>query len=226
MNDGKSQVEGSNMTARQTFLNLPEDKRCRIIEVAMREFAAWGYEGASINRMIERLQIAKGSMFQYFGDKHGLFTYVFDLAMSMVKDYLREVRDATTAEDLFVRLNQTLAAGIAFVTNHPRIYALYLRIQSDQTIPLRDEILSALRRYSHSYLRSLLKAARDRGELRADLDLDQAAFLLDAMMDRFLQSLSMEHFDAGIGLYKLDRAQATRWARQLVAVVKDGMAAT
>lgn len=212
------------MTARQTFLNLPETKRERITEMAIREFAARGYEGASINRMIERLQIAKGSIFQYFGDKRGLFTYVFDLAMDMVKDYLRDVRDSTTEADLFARLNQTLTAGIAFVNDHPRIYALYLRLQSDQTIPLRDDILSSLRRYSHAYLRSLLKAARDRGELQADLDLDQAAFLLDAMMDRFLQSLSMEHFDAGIGLYGLDRRQATGWARQLVAIVKNGMA--
>lgn len=212
------------MTARQTFLNLPEDKRNRITEAAIREFAAQGYAGASINRMIDRLQIAKGSIFQYFGDKRGLFTHVFNLAMDMVKDYLRDVRDATMDADIFTRLNRTLAAGIAFVNDHPRIFALYLRIQSDQTIPLRDDILSALRRYSHTYLRSLLKDARDRGELRSDLDLDQAAFLWDATMDRFLQSLSMEHFDAGIGLYELDRHEATRWARQLVTVVIDGMA--
>jgi len=211
------------MTAKQTFFNLPEDKRSRITEVAIREFAARGYAGASINRMIDRLQIAKGSIFQYFGDKRGLFNYVFALAMDRVKDYLRDVRDATTAEDIFTRLSRTLAAGIAFINYHPRIYALYLRIQSDQTIPLRDDILSALRRSSHTYLRSLLKDARDRGELRSDLDLDQAAFLLDAMMDRFLQSLSMEHFDAGIGLFGLDREQANLWAHQLVAIVKDGM---
>lgn len=212
------------MTAKQTFFNLPEDKRNRITAVATREFAERGYEGASINRMIERLQIAKGSIFQYFGDKSGLFTYVFDLSMSRVKNYLRDVRDSTATEDIFVRLTQTLSAGIAFVNDHPRIYALYLRIQSDRTIPFRDDILLSLRRYSHSYLHSLLKDARDRGELRADLDLDQAAFLLDAMMDRFLQSLSMEHFDAGIGLYGVDRHQAADWARQLVTMVKNGMA--
>ena len=43
-------------------------------------------------------------------------------------------------------------------------------------------------------------------------------------MDRFLQSLSMKHFDAGLGLYRRDRVQAANWARELVAVVVDGMA--
>ena len=212
------------MTAKQTFLNLPEDKRSRITEVAINEFAARGYAGASINRMIERLKIAKGSIFQYFGDKSGLFAYVFDVAMEMVKDYLRDVRDSTADEDIFARLNRTLAAGIAFVNAYPRIYALYLRIQFDQTTPFRDDILSSLRRYSLAYLRSLLQDARDRGELQDGLDIDQAAFLLDAVMDRFLQSLSMEHFDAGLGLYRLERDKAEKWARALVAVIRNGIA--
>ncbi|MCP3952995.1 MAG: TetR family transcriptional regulator [Desulfobacterales bacterium] len=212
------------MTARQTFLNLPETKRRRITEVAVNEFATRGYAGASINRMVDRLQIAKGSVFQYFGDKRGLFTYVFNGAMTMVKDYLRDVRDTTVEEDIFARLDRTMAAGIAFINDHPRVYALYLRIQFDQTTPYRDDILSSLRKYSLAYLRSLLQEARDNGEIRTDLDLDQAAFLLDAVMDRFLQSLSMEHFDAGLGLYQLDRGQAEKWARELVAVTRNGIA--
>lgn len=212
------------MTARQTFLNLPEAKRRRITDVAVEEFAAQGYAGASINRMIDRLQIAKGSIFQYFGDKSGLFMYVFNVAMSMVKDYLRDVRDATRDEDIFARLNRILDAGVAFVYAHPVIYALYLKIQFDQTTPFRDEILGSLRTHSHTYLRSLLEVARDNGELRPALNLDQTAFLLDAVMDRFLQSLSMEHFDAGLGLYRMEREQAGQWARELVAVVRNGIA--
>lgn len=144
--------------------------------------------------------------------------------MTMVKGYLRDVRDTSAQEDLFARLDRTLAAGIAFVNAHPQIYALYLRIQFDQTTPFRDEILSSLRQYSFSYLRSLLQDARDKGELRPNLNLDQTAFLLDAVMDRFLQSLSMQHFDAGLGLYQLDREQAEEWACKLMAIIRNGIA--
>ena len=151
------------MTAKQTFLNLPEEKRRRITDVAVKEFSSKGYEGASINSMIDRLQIAKGSIFQYFGDKSGLFMYVFGVAMDMVKSYLRDVRDSSADEDIFKRLNRTMAAGIEFVNDHPRIYSLYLRIQFDQTTPFRDEILSSLRKHSLNYLRSLLQDAREHG---------------------------------------------------------------
>ena len=209
------------MIAKQTFLNLPEEKRRRITDVAVKEFSAKGYEGASINCMVNRLQIAKGSIFQYFGDKSGLFMYVFGVAMERVKNYLRDVRDSSVDEDIFARLNRTMAAGIEFVKDHPRIYSLYLRIQFDQTTPFRDEILSSLRKHSLNYLRSLLQDAGERGELRGDIDLDRMAFILDAVMDRFLQSLSMEHFDAGLGLYQLDRGAAGKWSQELVEIVRN-----
>lgn len=45
--------------------------------------------------MVNSLQIAKGSIFQYFGDKSGLFMYVFGVAMERVKNYLRDVRDSS-----------------------------------------------------------------------------------------------------------------------------------
>ncbi len=212
------------MTAKQTFMNLPEAKRRLITDVAVNEFSSKGYDGASINCMVNSLKIAKGSIFQYFGDKSGLFMYVFGVAMEMVKNYLRDVRDSSVGEDLFSRLDRTMAAGIKFVKEHPRIYALYLRIQFDQSTPFRDEILSALKQYSFTYLRSLLHDAREHGELREDADLDQMAFLLDAVMDRFLQSLSMEHFDAGLGLFQFDRGQAEKWSRELIEIIRNGIA--
>ena len=212
------------MTTRQTFLNLPEEKRRRITDVAIEEFSARGYEGASINRMINSLRIAKGSVFQYFGDKSGLFMYVYGVAMERVKSHLRDVRDSSVDEDLFARLNRTMAAGIEFVKDHPRIYSLYLRIQYDRTTPFRDEIISSLRRYSFNYLRSLLQDSRKHGELREDIDLDRMAFLIDAVMDRFLQSLSMEHFDAGLGIFQLERGKAGKWSRELIEIVRNGVA--
>ena len=211
------------MTAKQTFMNLPKEKRRRITDVAVSEFGSRGYEGASINRMVRRLGIAKGSIFQYFGDKNGLFMYVFNVAMERVKNYLREVRDSSGDEDIFTRLNRTLVAGIDFVKDHPRIYALYLRIQFDQSMPFRDEILSSLRKQSHSYLRSLLEDACERAELRKNIDVDRVAFLLDAVMDRYLQSLSMKNFDAGLGLYQMDREEAVKWSRELVEIIRKGV---
>ena len=211
------------MTPLKTFQNLSRDKQNRIISAAVAEFSEKGYAGASINAIVEQLGIAKGSIFQYFGDKERLFRFVFEAAMSTVKDYLRTARDETADEALPIRLEATLVAGIRFLQAHPRIYRLYLRIRFEYQIPFRDELLRSLRQYSLDYLRSLLETARDRGELRSGLDLDRASFMLDALMDRFLQAQTVPDLDAGLGLYKCSEAEARHWAADLVEMVRTGI---
>lgn len=211
------------MSALKTFTNLDREKQDRILRVAVEEFGEKGYARASINAMVRRLGIAKGSIFQYFGDKEGLFRFAFSTATEMVKDYLRTVRDRTADDDLFTRLEATLLAGVLFLRKHPVVYRLYLRTLLENQLPYREIALSSLREYSLKYLRSLLEAAAERGEVREGLDIDQAAFVLDAVMDRFLQAQTVRHLDAGLGLHDCSEERARRWVRQLVDVLRRGI---
>ena len=58
---------------KDTFYNLPDEKRALIEDVAMREFATCGYDKASISRIVDTCGISKGSFYQYFLDKKDLF---------------------------------------------------------------------------------------------------------------------------------------------------------
>jgi AcrR family transcriptional regulator len=64
---------------KQTFFNLPEEKRQTIIDVAIEEFAENGFEAASINRIVANSGISKGSFYQYFEDKLDLFMHLVDI---------------------------------------------------------------------------------------------------------------------------------------------------
>ena len=70
--------------ARPRFANLDLDTRYRILETAAEEFASRGFEGVSLNQLIERLGMSKGSFYYYFDDKADLFTTVADLAWAIV----------------------------------------------------------------------------------------------------------------------------------------------
>lgn len=48
----------------------------RILEAAAREFAAHGFEGASLNQILEQAKISKGAAYYYFDDKVDLYTTV------------------------------------------------------------------------------------------------------------------------------------------------------
>jgi len=211
------------MSPLKTFRNLSTDKQERITRIAVEEFGEKGYAGASINAIVSRLGIAKGSIFQYFGDKKGLFFFVFNRTTDMVRDYLRTARDQTADADLFTRVEASLLAGVMFFQRHPAIYRLYIKAMFEDDIPFRSEILRSVREYSLKYFRSLLEEARTRNELRPDLDLDRAAFVLDAIMDRFLQAQAIPHLDAGLGLYQCSEQTARQWIRELIAIFRCGL---
>lgn len=54
---------------KSTFYNLPDAKRERVIRAIMAEFAGNDSDKVSINRIIERADISRGSFYQYFDDK-------------------------------------------------------------------------------------------------------------------------------------------------------------
>ena len=93
---------------KRTFNNLPAGKREAIIRVVLEEFSENGYRKTSINTIVGRLGIAKGSIFQYFQDKEGLFLFIFKRSLEKVKHHLRTVRDQTHDLHLFVRCHATV----------------------------------------------------------------------------------------------------------------------
>lgn len=210
----------------KTFTNLAPAKQAKIVETAVTEFSAKGYRGTSINALVSRLGIAKGSLFQYFGSKKSLFLFVFDQVIEQAKENLRPVRDEADPTDFFGRLEKTLLAGVAFIRQHPCYYKLYLTVMFESNIPFRTEILQSFRHYSLEYLQSLLETARAGGEIREDVPLEQVAFWLDAMMDRFLQAQVTRYLDGGLGLGEADDAKIRQWIDSLMKVIRNGLALT
>lgn len=68
--------EGKYIMPKQTFFNLPEEKRNHIIEVSIDEFAKAPYQNISINHLIKSMNIPTGSFYQYFEDKKDLYFYI------------------------------------------------------------------------------------------------------------------------------------------------------
>jgi TetR/AcrR family transcriptional regulator len=215
----------SDGSALSTFQNLPPDKQERVLDAALAEFADQGYQAASLNRVVARAGIAKGSLYQYFPNKEGIFNYIFQYALKMVRRTLTTVKDETLEENFFVRLEKSLLAGVRFLREHPRIFSLYLKIQLDKNVPFREEFLAAVRRHATEYFASLVRRAQARGELRPGVPRDAALFLLDAVFDRFLQAVAVPALDVTLGLHQATDAAIQKHVRELVSLLKEGLAA-
>lgn len=78
----------------ETFFRLPEEKRQRILDAAWEEFTRVPYADASINRIILRSSIPRGSFYQYFTDKGDLFLCL----IGPTRDRLMELFHSTLVE--------------------------------------------------------------------------------------------------------------------------------
>ena len=75
-----------------TFENLSEEKKQKIIASAKKEFTRVPLEKVSIKNIVEQAEIARGSFYQYFNSKEDLLLYI-------VKNQ---------KEQLFLKMKETL----------------------------------------------------------------------------------------------------------------------
>src|SRR5215813_2450614 len=83
----------SNLVTPPRYRRMPvrprsEGKRALIVDAAMRHFAEHGYHAARVGDIATVLGIAKGSIFQHFGSKDGLFFEVYKRAVRSFPKYL------------------------------------------------------------------------------------------------------------------------------------------
>jgi AcrR family transcriptional regulator len=72
--------------ARNRFDNLEPEKQEAILKAAGEEFAEKGFEAASINRIIQRSGMSKGSVYYYFEDKADLFATTLERSTQRLMD--------------------------------------------------------------------------------------------------------------------------------------------
>lgn len=213
----------SSVEPRPTFLNLPRKKQDNIFRVALSEFSEKGYQGASINTMVRDLGIAKGSMYQYFKGKDGLFLFVFSRAMETVITHLRSIRDKSRGQALSVRLRMILESGVRFIEDRPDVYTLYVNLLNDRTLPMRETLLKDLSCQGIEYMRDYLEEAVENGELKPGMDTCKAAFLINAVLDRFFLSRTLAHACPSTGIFQGDKQTTSQWIDDIVSMLCRGV---
>lgn len=75
---------------KRTFYNLPDEKRKKIIDVTRKEFQKGNKKKITINTVIQKAGISRGSFYQYFDDKLDLVELITDDMMTKIKDFIKD----------------------------------------------------------------------------------------------------------------------------------------
>ncbi|HHX79750.1 MAG TPA: TetR/AcrR family transcriptional regulator [Acholeplasmataceae bacterium] len=95
----------------RTFLNLPKEKRIRILRAAKKEFSRVPLEKAVIANIVKEAKIPRGSFYQYFENVDDLFIYLvhymYGIDKKKFERYLKET-DNDVYEALKLRFSNTI----------------------------------------------------------------------------------------------------------------------
>jgi TetR/AcrR family transcriptional regulator len=176
-----------------TFQHLPAEKRERFTHAALDEFALHDYRTASVNRIVDTVGIAKGSVYQYFAGKQDLYLYLVTLAAERKFGFIDGSVPAGVG-GFFERFRLTVFHGARFDFTHPRLASLLYNATYEPSGPETRAVSAQLKAASYRYLRGLVDAGLRAGDLRADLDVDFAVFALYQLTISLRDFLS-ERFD-------------------------------
>ncbi len=115
---------------KKTFFSIDPAKRERFLAVCTDEFAEFGYEAASTNRIVGKLGIAKGSFFKYAESKEDVYLYLAELVLQDLAR-LQASPETYRSPDLLARTQELLSSHMVYARRQPARYRLILRALLD-----------------------------------------------------------------------------------------------
>jgi TetR/AcrR family transcriptional regulator len=193
---------GSSVVSPPSYRHMPprprsEGKRSKIIDTAMRHFAEQGYHAARVGDIAALLGIAKGSIFQHFGSKDGLFFEAYKKAVRSFPRYL-DAPAEVSARGFFEVLRYWLARTEHLIREDWIPYRVSLLGNYGTDLTLKREINRFLMAEDPYGTVAFVRFGVERGELRHDLDQEMMVSILDWTVERFQDALLTEELDPGL----------------------------
>src|ERR1700683_4260813 len=196
-----------------------EAKRERIVNAAMQHFAEQGYHAARIEDLSAQLGVAKGSIFQYFGSKGGLFLEAYKKAVRSFPTYLdspSQIRE----RGFFEILRYWLLRTERLVREDWIPYRVALLGNYGVDLSLKREINRFLLAEDPYGSAAFVRLGIARGEVRADIDSTLIVSILDWTMERFQDALLTEELDPGLFPHPADPQKNQMRISQFLLVLR------
>lgn len=185
-----------------TFDNIPQEKRLKILDVAVAEFANKGFENANINTIAKKAGVSVGSLYKYFSTKTDLFL----TSVSYGTDYLERVLDEIVAadEDVMVKLEKIIRSAIAFSRSSSIMIKLYNEFTTESNAEFGKQIAQKMESITAKTYKSAIIQGQVTGEIRTDIDPGMAAFLVDSILMNLQFSYACGYYSERYKIYAGD----------------------
>jgi TetR/AcrR family transcriptional regulator len=166
----------------RTFRRLDPQRQQAVLAAILDEAIEKGPAAINIKQVAERAEVAIGSLYQYFGSREGLLNFAIELCVSYMTDMLEMYKpmllEMSFAEGLTVYLN----TGVEWSQTQMGMVQFLARAAYHGDPELADRVVKPIGTAMRSIVHAMLAAAVERGEVRADIDLEATTRAVNAAL--------------------------------------------
>lgn len=180
------------MTAKQTFINLSEERQKEIRDAAYMEFTRSNYKNASLSTIVKKLGLAKGSFYRYFSSKKELYMYLLEYAGNIRYNEIDTLSETLpkTIEELLV---ENFKNKISYDKKFPLYSGFLYRVVLEKDNGELEEIISTLKKQILDKTKEILKKYLAKKMLSSDIDVDATAFAIMHLQIGIYEFLSLKY---------------------------------
>ncbi len=172
---------------KQTFFNLSETKKNKIIEAAVDEFSEYSYDESNISRIIKQAGIPRGSFYQYFEDKEDIYLYIFGILTEEKKKTLLPCLQTFHTQSFFKTYKDLYIAGMDFAIKYPKYAQIAQLLITRPNQAIKEKFYHKGSDEADAMFYQLVERGKSDGELKKDFDTRLVSRILTAISTYVLQ---------------------------------------
>jgi TetR/AcrR family transcriptional regulator len=166
----------------RTFRRLDPDRQQAILHAILDEAVEKGPASLNVKQVAGRAGVSIGSLYQYFGNREGLLAFAVELCTRWMTDVFDEYRPMLAAMPLREALAAYLLGGIEWSQTQVGLVQFFARAAYHGDPELAEGVVRPVADVMRETVREILAQAAARGEVRADVDLEAAARVINALL--------------------------------------------
>ena len=184
---------------KEAFERASDERKEKILEVGINEFASKGYEKANINIIAKKAGISIGLMYKYFSTKEDLFITCIQRGMSILDDAVDEILKSD--DKLLTKAEKLIRTTCQLSQKDANYVKLYNEITSERNSEKAMEFAKAIEgETSKKYVKCITDALAN-GDVRQDMDPRLFAFFLDNLLTSLQFSFTCDYYRNRLEIY-------------------------
>ena len=218
-------MDRNRLRTQGAFEGTSAERQERILDAAIHEFASRGFNGANINIIARRAGVSIGSMYSYFESKEELFLTVMKYCLRTLYDALSSIH---VTDGVVAAFEDMLRMARAVSIRQPYVTQIYLDCSSQSLGSLSGKLSSEAESVTVNLYKDILANDKARGRVRADLDIDSTAFMLDNLVMMYQFSFASDYFSERKKLFfgSLEVSDSDETLRSMVEFVRRAVGAS